>query len=138
MTSEQYREREKNLRTLGYASYQAYLLSPVWRYVRGLVMKRARGSCESCRINKAVHVHHTSYSKRVLLGHRLKSLVAVCNMCHEMAHEAEFDKSIPEPVQYVPVPVWKLQPRNMNPRLVVRSADGRAVYKVASTERVTT
>jgi 5-methylcytosine-specific restriction endonuclease McrA len=94
MTPEQYQQRAESLRTLGFSSYQDYLRSPIWRFVRGLVMKRCRGQCESCRINRASQVHHTSYSVKVLLGHKLKRLVGVCDMCHEMAHETELDPTV--------------------------------------------
>ena len=87
-----YKQRDESLRELGFGSYEEYLRSGVWRWIRKQVMRRARGLCQSCKINKAVEVHHTSYSVRVLLGIRMQALVAVCSMCHEMAHAEELDK----------------------------------------------
>ena len=83
---QKYEQREESLRLLGFGSYEQYLSSPIWYFLRKIAMKKARGMCRGCNINKATQVHHTSYSPRVLLGHRLDKIVPVCDMCHEMAH----------------------------------------------------
>lgn len=87
-----YRKRDESLRVLGFSSYQDYLNSPIWYFLRKLVMKRAKGLRQSCQINRATQVHHESYSPKCLLGHQMKKLVAVCPMCHEMAHESEWTR----------------------------------------------
>ena len=84
--TQKYQQREESLRVLGFSSYEQYLSSPIWYFLRKMVMKSSRGMCRGCYINKATQVHHMSYSPRVLLGHRLEKLVPVCAMCHEMAH----------------------------------------------------
>ncbi len=87
MNQSHYETRNKNLKTLGFRSYEEYLHCGIWKWIRRKVFRRAKGVCESCRINKACAVHHESYSIKVLLGQRNHQLVAVCAMCHEMAHE---------------------------------------------------
>jgi 5-methylcytosine-specific restriction endonuclease McrA len=66
------------------AWYDAYLTSPEWRARREKVMRRANGVCEGCLASRAVHVHHLTYAH---VGRELLfELVAVCESCHELAH----------------------------------------------------
>ncbi|PTE12453.1 HNH endonuclease [Mesorhizobium helmanticense] len=66
-------------------TYNAYLQSEEWATKRELVLKRALGICEGCRIKKASEVHHLSYSH---VGKEfLFELVAVCEDCHQRLHD---------------------------------------------------
>jgi hypothetical protein len=65
--------------------YNKYLQSTEWRVRRDLVMARAEGVCEGCRSRPAVQVHHLTYDH---VGNEfLWELAAVCNQCHDRAHE---------------------------------------------------
>ena len=65
--------------------YAEYLESPEWRDKRRLVMFRAAGICEGCRLKPATQVHHLTYQN---IGEEfLWQLVAVCRDCHERYHE---------------------------------------------------
>jgi hypothetical protein len=83
--------REEGRRERGRAEwrrrYDAYMNSPEWRAIRGLVLERAGGMCEGCGIRRAVQVHHLTYEH---LGDEfLWELRAVCVRCHERVHDKE-------------------------------------------------
>jgi len=65
--------------------YAEYLETPEWQEKRRLVIERARGICEGCRVRHASQVHHLTYEN---IGDEfLWQLVAVCRICHERYHE---------------------------------------------------
>lgn len=67
------------------AQYEAYLQTPAWRHRRVLVLRRANGVCEGCMSAPATQVHHKTYAH---VGNELLfELAAVCDDCHERAHE---------------------------------------------------
>lgn len=67
--------------------YDAHLRSEKWRLLRLRVMRRCRGMCEGCGVEKAVQVHHLSYEH---MGDEfLWELAAVCLGCHERVHGRE-------------------------------------------------
>ncbi len=73
--------------------YDNYLESPEWKQRRNLVMLRAQGICEGCRLAQAIDVHHLTYADA---GEEfLFQLVALCRKCHDRWHK-------PEPPGYVP------------------------------------
>jgi 5-methylcytosine-specific restriction endonuclease McrA len=81
---EKYSRLQEAQRDQWWAWYNQYLKSPEWRQRRHLVMARAKGICEGCGIERAVHVHHLNYDRA---GNEfLWDLVAVCNECHDRAH----------------------------------------------------
>lgn len=65
--------------------YAAYLRSPEWRARRQLVMERERWVCQGCMVNRATQVHHTTYAH--IFNELLFELVALCDDCHDAAHE---------------------------------------------------
>jgi hypothetical protein len=83
-----YQKRDQLLVSMGYISYAHYLRCKLWKGIRAKVLKRAKGTCEVCRVNPPTEVHHRSYIKQVMLGKNLQYLVATCRTCHQ---EAEFD-----------------------------------------------
>jgi 5-methylcytosine-specific restriction endonuclease McrA len=84
--AQQDRVREEESRRW-WAWYNEYLRSPEWRHRRALVMDRADGLCEGCRINRANHAHHTTYDHA---GEEfLWELVAICKPCHDRVHGHE-------------------------------------------------
>lgn len=65
-------------------AHNAYLASSEWRDRRRIVMERAQGQCEGCRLAQATEVHHLSYDH---WGHEfLFELVALCGDCHDRIH----------------------------------------------------
>jgi 5-methylcytosine-specific restriction endonuclease McrA len=73
--------------------YARYLESEAWKQRRQLVMLRAQGICEGCRMAQAVDVHHLTYGDAG--DEFLFQLVALCRKCHARWHQ-------PEPPGYVP------------------------------------
>lgn len=64
--------------------YRGYLLSPVWRTKRRLVLNRCNGWCEGCASAQATEVHHLSYAN--VGDELLYELVGLCENCHRKAH----------------------------------------------------
>ncbi|MDE2105272.1 MAG: hypothetical protein KGL39_49055 [Patescibacteria group bacterium] len=70
-----------------WADYNAYLQTPEWKARRDLVLARAKGICEGCLKNKATQVHHLTYAH---VGDELLfELVAICDICHDIAHSGD-------------------------------------------------
>lgn len=67
--------------------HAAYLKTPEWQLKRQKVISRAGGLCEGCGERGATQVHHLTYAhwKNELLF----ELVAVCDECHSVCHEAD-------------------------------------------------
>lgn len=65
--------------------YSEYLKSTAWKLKRKLVLRRAKGMCEICKIKKAKQVHHLNYER--LGKERLSDLRAVCWSCHRRIHK---------------------------------------------------
>lgn len=81
-TRKYYQRRLKVLNHLGYDTYQAYLLSPLWSSIRASILERDAFKCRLCGAG-ATQVHHRSYSERILTGERLDdSLLSLCAECH--------------------------------------------------------
>lgn len=95
-------KRERNLKILGFVSYQAYLRSELWKSIRQQKLASV-GKCEICLVNKTQCVHHLDYSMNTLKGLKLHRLVCLCNECHKRVEfnsdgkkrgiEAVFDKT---------------------------------------------
>ncbi len=75
----------KDLRRLGYESYQEYLASPLWKRVREAVMRKYGGLCLDCG-DLATQAHHERYTFENLRGERLDWIVALCRGCHKARH----------------------------------------------------
>jgi len=67
-----------------FVKYNAYLESEKWQQKRQLVIDRAGGICEGCRLAKIDQVHHLTY--RNVGCELLYQLVGLCSPCHEHAH----------------------------------------------------
>lgn len=87
-TKSLYINRNRVLAKMGFASYQDYLKSDLWRSIREKVLSTS-GGCKKCG-KQAECVHHLDYSKQTLNGERLNKLVKLCNKCH---YSIEFDGS---------------------------------------------
>jgi hypothetical protein len=82
-----YRERNRNIRAMGFASYTEYLKSDLWESIRATVLS-ADNTCWVCG-TLATQVHHTKYRKKDLAGRDLAFLKPICAGCHRFG---EFDK----------------------------------------------
>jgi hypothetical protein len=92
-----YRERNLNLRAMGFASYKEYLRSDLWRSIRARVLE-AHPDCFACG-GTATQVHHRTYRKKDLEGRDLRKLFAVCASCHERCEFRDGDGEKLNPVQ---------------------------------------
>lgn len=84
-----YRERNRILAVMGFASYKAYLKSPLWASIRATVLE-GNPFCFVCNGN-ATQVHHAKYRKSDLEGRDLRFLYPICGDCHG---NAEFDGGV--------------------------------------------
>lgn len=75
-----YRERNRNIRAMGFKDYAAYLQSDLWKGIRAQVLNE-RPFCEGCG-KDATQVHHSAYRKKDLEGRDLRRLHSVCGGCH--------------------------------------------------------
>lgn len=73
------------------ASYRDYLQSEEWANLRLRIMTRDKFTCVACG-NKSSCVHHRSYDKETMAGHRLHKLISLCNECHEHVHFIDDEK----------------------------------------------
>ncbi len=85
------KEREANLAELGFASYEYYLASKLWREIRWRVFKVKGRNCVVCR-NKANRVHHIQYGLKDLNGESLANLIPICESCHELIEFEDGEK----------------------------------------------
>mgnify|MGYP003647974523 CR=1 FL=1 len=81
-TFAEYTKRNRILKELGYASYRAYLQSPLWKRIRTDVMDVCGRKCEMCG-KKARQVHHDWYSVQNLKGDTLDGMMGTCGECHK-------------------------------------------------------
>lgn len=82
-----YKDRSKNLRKIGFDTYDDYLQSPEWKEFRDKLIKEG---CICCGA-PAYTVHHMNYQKKVLRLDKKNihnDLIPVCRSCH---HKIEFD-----------------------------------------------
>lgn len=66
-----------------YNKYQ-YLISPEWKAKRKQALKAANYSCQLCKAETDLHVHHISYKN--LFRENPEDLAALCSDCHTYIH----------------------------------------------------
>lgn len=84
-----YRSRDENLRAIGFRSYDDYLDSRLWQWIRQRVFAKKGSHCTKCG-KDATQVHHSRYSVNALTGATLGNMWPICVDCHK---EIEFDKN---------------------------------------------
>ena len=86
--------------------YSDQLRHPNWQRKRLEVLEAAGWKCESCDASeKTLHVHHKRYVKgREVWDYERSELEALCEDCHESAHEAK--ALIDEVVAQFPSVCW--------------------------------
>jgi len=77
-----YGDRNRVLLSMGFSSYQEYLLSPLWASIRERALIEHGSICRLCG-EKATQFHHLGYGRDVLAGRTLHQLVPLCSPCHE-------------------------------------------------------
>lgn len=78
------------------SKYAAYLCSREWAEKREAVRKRAKNTCERCRLYKMDACHHLTYERQ--FDELLEDLQAICKGCHEFTH----GKSNVDPLSHSP------------------------------------
>ena len=117
----EYAARNALLKALGYATYKAYLASPLWKSIRARVLRRFGGKCKGCG-RRASQVHHHHYTREVLTGRSIEGMSAVCGNCHE---GIEFHEEV------------KLELRQANRRLrIKRKSSKQPRTKVATAREI--
>lgn len=76
-----YRTRSRDLRAIGFKSYEEYLRSDLWAAIRRRVFKEISDKCAACNA-PASEVHHRDYRPDMLRGHYIADLVPLCRTCH--------------------------------------------------------
>jgi len=76
-----YAERGRLLARMGFASYEEYLASDLWRDIRLRKAKAEDGRCFGCG-KQTRQVHHGAYDEDTLLGRVLSRLYMACDACH--------------------------------------------------------
>lgn len=66
---------------MGFASYEKYLSSRLWRDIRNRVLLSANGECFCCK-KPPNQIHHCDYTEFALNGTDLSVLWAICRKCH--------------------------------------------------------
>ena len=61
-----------------------YLISPEWETKRKQALKAANYSCQLCKAETDLHVHHISYKN--LFRENPEDLAALCSDCHTYIH----------------------------------------------------
>ncbi len=84
-----YRYRDDNLKAMGFASYQAYLESPLWLDIRARAMMQAESVCGRCGLGRNLQVHHRAYDPATLAGTCLDALTVICRRCHQRAERSK-------------------------------------------------
>ncbi len=76
------RQTLAQLRSLGFRSYRAYLLSDLWKANKARL--KLRKSCWVCRSRTDLHAHHASYLN---IGREQPGdVVVLCKTCHRGTH----------------------------------------------------
>lgn len=92
-----YRERNRNLRAMGFDSYADYLRSDLWASIRSRVL--APGTkCLVC-LDVATQAHHEAYRKCDLEGRDLRRIHPLCSGCHRRIEFRDRDGEKLNPAQ---------------------------------------
>ena len=78
------RERKHVLENMGFQSYDEYLKSDLWKFIRGRVFRRDGELCRGCR-QPATQGHHRRYGYRELMGFDITHIESLCAACHNTA-----------------------------------------------------
>lgn len=85
--------RLARLRELGFASYNDYLGSTHWAFIRARYVRKFGRSCEHCGAG-GDHLHHKTYDR--LGAEDLEDLIFLCAKCHREVHGIGKKKTKPK------------------------------------------
>jgi 5-methylcytosine-specific restriction endonuclease McrA len=68
-------------------TYQEFLNSDYWRYVRTIKLNQAQNKCELCNSDEALNVHHKTYEHHGEEHKHLSDLIVLCHKCHSKFHD---------------------------------------------------
>lgn len=89
----EYIQRDKYLKEIGFDSYKDYLKSDLWKKIREDVFKNKPNRCHFCHATEGLQVHHRQYYRDILLGQNIKPLEILCGKCHKnIEFHDNFDK----------------------------------------------
>ena len=74
-----YRSRNYWLGKIGFKTYQDYLKSQMWRFIRDSTDMRLCSCCDK----PATQIHHSRYHKHDLTGKTRRNLHPICGACHQ-------------------------------------------------------
>lgn len=77
-----YRQRLDVLRAMGFASYEEYRASALWKSIRDRKLLDDNRECFGCGKGGCYQVHHSSYAREVLEGRAPDKLFTTCDDCH--------------------------------------------------------
>lgn len=92
-----YAARNELLLAMGYASYDAYLNSALWKTIRAAALRKYGKHCGVC--GRPTHlIHHKGYGRDTLEGRTLDHLIPLCDPCHKRVEFKQSGKkrTIPE------------------------------------------
>jgi hypothetical protein len=70
---------------LGFAGYESYRRSDLWKSIRTRILNRDGQRCVRCS-GRAKLVHHMDYTIEILKGMNDNQLVSICDGCHTVLH----------------------------------------------------
>lgn len=82
--------RNRILKANGYRSYQEYLLSDEWKYVRAIAKTRPQNKqCSVCRGMNNLEMHHVTYKLICTKDYvsQANKIKALCRKCHGDVHD---------------------------------------------------
>lgn len=82
---EAYAIRNEILIEIGFRDYKAYLRSKLWKEIRArkIALNPACYGCDRSDDKVTIQVHHSKYTREVLLGETLDGLYTICARCHK-------------------------------------------------------
>ena len=86
-TNNIYKQRDDNLRRLGFKSFRAYKHSELWRSIEARVLARTP-RCRCCGQRRAGRVHHRAFDSATLAGESTAALTALCESCFRWSKRA--------------------------------------------------
>lgn len=68
-------------------SYDAFLKTPYWTFIRMAKILEVGDKCEKCNARYSLQVHHLTYEFRGSDHKRMDLLVVLCDTCHKKTHK---------------------------------------------------
>lgn len=101
-----YADRDFILHRMGFGSYFDYLGSDLWSGIRRTVLAKHKHKCFVCK-NRAIEVHHRSYSEETLRVFSYSALVPLCVDCHKKIEFKGDKKRLFADVEYLLITLSK-------------------------------